>query len=42
MIIPARYTEVLDNLLRNEQAKADIDQAMSTYPLYETNSTIVR
>ena len=30
MIIPARYTEVLDNLLRNEQAKADIDQAMST------------
>lgn len=42
MIIPARYTEVLDNLLRNEQAKADIDQAMSTYPLYETDRTIIR
>ena len=42
MIIPARYTEVLDNLLRNEQAKSDIDQAMSTYPLYETDNTIVR
>ena len=42
MIIPARYTEVLDNLLRNEQAKADIDKAMSTYPLYETDNTIVR
>lgn len=37
MIIPARYTEVLDNLLRNEQAKADIDLAMSTYPLYATD-----
>lgn len=37
MIIPARYTEVLDNLLRNEQAKADIEEAMSHYPLYETD-----
>lgn len=37
MIIPARYTEVLDNLLRNEEAKEAIDQAMSTYPLYETD-----
>ena len=37
MIIPARYTEVLDNLLRNQQAKAEIDLAMSTYPLYETD-----
>lgn len=35
MIIPAKYTEVLDNLLNNEQAKAHIDEAMSTYPLYE-------
>ena len=26
MIIPARYTEVLDNLLHNEQAKADIEE----------------
>ena len=42
MLIPARYTEVLDNLLNNTQAKADIDLAMSTYPLYETDSTIVR
>ena len=42
MIIPARYTEVLDNLLNNTQAKADIDLAMSTYPLYATDSTIVR
>ena len=38
MIIPARYTEVLDNLLRNEQAKADITAAMSTYPLYQTDA----
>lgn len=37
MIIPARYTEVLDNLLNNTQAKADIDEAMSEYPLYETD-----
>ena len=37
MIIPARYTEVLDNLLRNEEAKAAIEEAMSDYPLYETD-----
>lgn len=37
MIIPARYTEVLDNLLRNEQARSDIEEAMSHYPLYETD-----
>lgn len=37
MIIPARYTEVLDNLLRNDQARADIEEAMSHYPLYETD-----
>lgn len=37
MIIPARYTEVLDNLLRNEEAKLAIDEAMSEYPLYETD-----
>lgn len=42
MIIPARYTEVLDNLLNNTQAKAEIDEAMSTYPLYETDGTVVR
>jgi len=37
MIIPARYTEVLDNLLRNDDAKNAIIQAMSTYPLYQTD-----
>ena len=37
MIIPARYTEVLDNLLRNEEANAEITKAMSTYPLYQTD-----
>lgn len=42
MIIPARYTEVLDNLLRNEQAKADIEEAMSDYPLYQTDPNKVR
>ena len=42
MIIPARYTEVLDNLLRNEQASADIAQAMSTYPLYQTDTSVTR
>ena len=42
MIIPARYTEVLDNLLRNEQARADIEEAMSDYPLYQTDPDKVR
>lgn len=42
MLIPARYTEVLDNLLRNEDAKDAIDQAMSTYPLYETNPNLTK
>ena len=42
MIIPAQYTEVLDNLLRNEDAKSAIDTAMSDYPLYQTDSTITR
>lgn len=37
MIIPAKYTEVLDNLLRNEQTSEAIATAMSTYPLYETD-----
>lgn len=35
MIIPAKYTEVLDNLLNNEEAKQAIDEAMASYPLYE-------
>lgn len=30
----ARYTEVLYNLLKNEQSKHAIDEAMSDYPLY--------
>lgn len=42
MIIPARYTEVLDNLLRNEDAKNAIDEAMSDYPLYQTDPDKVR
>lgn len=37
MIIPAKYTEVLDNLLRNEQTAEAIATAMSKYPLYETD-----
>ena len=37
-IIPARYTEVLVNLLNNAEAKAKIDKAMSTYPLYKKQS----
>lgn len=36
-LIPARYTEVLDNLLRNPTIKPTLDHAMSTYPLYETD-----
>ena len=42
MIIPARYTEVLDNLLNNEEANAEIQLAMSTYPLYETDPDRVK
>lgn len=37
-IIPAKYTEVLVNLLNNKEAKDKIDQAMSTYPLYQRKS----
>ena len=35
--IPARYTEVLDNLLHNEQTATAIATAMSKYPLYVTD-----
>lgn len=42
MIIPAKYTEVLDNLLRNEQTANAIGQAMSTYPLYATDPERVK
>lgn len=42
MLIPARYTEVLDNLINNQDAKAAIDLAMSDYPLYQTNPNKVK
>lgn len=42
MIITAYYTEVLDNLLNNEEAKTAIDEAMSDYPLYQTNSSLTK
>ena len=42
MIITAYYTEVLDNLLNNEEAKTAIDTAMSDYPLYQTNSNLTK
>lgn len=41
-MIPARYTEVLDNLLRNPQSKTHIDTAMSDYPLYQTDPNKVK
>ena len=42
MIIPAKYTEVLDNLLHNEDATSAITTAMSDYPLYQTDPDKVR
>lgn len=42
MIIPARYTEVVENLLKNEQTAEAINTAMSKYPLYETDPDAVR
>ena len=36
-MIPAKYTEVLDNLLRYEDTAQAIATAMSKYPLYETD-----
>ena len=41
-MIPARYTEVLNNLLNNVEAKQAIDEAMSDYPLYQTNTNLTR
>lgn len=35
--IPARYTEVLENLLNNEECLEAINTAMGDYPLYETD-----
>lgn len=42
MIIPAQYTEVLDNLLHNADVKTAIDSAMSDYPLYQTDPNLTR
>lgn len=42
MIIPARYTEVVDNLLRYEDTREAITEAMSDYPLYQTDPDKVR
>ena len=42
MIIPAKYTEVLENLLHNEQTAEAIATAMSSYPLYETDPNKVK
>lgn len=41
-MIPAKYTEVLDNLLRYPDTATAIGQAMSTYPLYETDPNRVK
>lgn len=41
-MIPARYTEVLDNLLRNPTMRPVIDETMSEYPLYQTDPNVVR
>lgn len=40
--MPARYTEILDTLLRNPTTKPAIDTAMSDYPLYETDPNRVK
>lgn len=40
--LPARYTEILDTLLKNPTTKPAIEEAMSKYPLYETDPNKVR
>lgn len=37
-MIYAQYTEVLKNLMDNEQTRPLLDRAMSTYPMYEKQS----
>ena len=37
-MIPAKYTEVIYNLVNNPQTKSKIDEAMSSYPLYQSNN----
>lgn len=39
MLIP-KYTEVLKNLMDNEQTKELIDKALSTYPMYEPKNEV--
>lgn len=41
-MIPARYTEVLDNLLFYPDTKQAITEAMSEYPLYQTDPNKVK
>lgn len=41
-MIPARYTEVLNNLMINEDAMAAITTAMSDYPLYQTDPNVTK
>ena len=40
--MPARYTEILDTLLKNPTTKPAIEEAMSDYPLYQTDPNKVR
>ena len=40
--LPARYTEILDTLLKNPTTRPAIENAMSKYPLYETDPNKVR
>lgn len=41
-LIPARYTEVLDNLLRSPDMKNALEDAMGEYPLYQTDPNAIR
>jgi hypothetical protein len=40
--LPARYTEVLDNLLNYSESRSAIERAMSTYPLYQTDPNRIK
>ena len=42
VMIPARYTEVLDNLLHYKDTREAIESAMSDYPLYQTDPNVVK
>ena len=39
-MIYAKYTEVLKNLMDNEQTKPKLEKALSTYPLYEQKTPV--